>query len=198
MRARKLAPEKIAIHIADLATAEEPRRSSTNTMAMAQYQVLAGRLLDDERRDAAVGVFEGVIAVDPDDADAHNNKGFCLLPDDPAVALEALEMARDLDYEPQIINIANRVTALLLLGRFTAANDLAESGYMRFQDSESVRATLWDPDTLERDPTTVHIFDTVVFVADLGIFIARVVGDETLEERWAARKSLRAESLASS
>jgi hypothetical protein len=196
MRARKLDPGRIAIQIADLATSEEPRRSSTNTMAMAQYQVLAGRLLDDGRRDAAVGVFEGVIAVDPDDADAHNNKGFCLLPDDPAAALESLERARDLDYEPQIVNVANRVTALVRLGRLAAANELADGGYTRFHDSQPVRAALWDLDSLGADPTIVHVSDTTDFVAGLGIHIACAVEDETLEERWAARKSVRAEFLA--
>jgi len=74
----------------------------------------------------AAGIFEAVILVTPNDADAHNHYGFSLLPVDCATALVELEKANSLDYK-ELANLADRVLALHLLGRNEEAVALATS-----------------------------------------------------------------------
>jgi Flp pilus assembly protein TadD len=48
----------------------------------------AVRFLQDGRRREAAALFEALIDFDPDNPEAQNNLGFCLLPDDPERALQ--------------------------------------------------------------------------------------------------------------
>jgi hypothetical protein len=77
------------------------------------------------RLDVAAGIFEGWTRVDPKDPTGHNNYGFCLLPTHPAAAYEALRQAETLGFQPAILNAADRVLALHLLGLDDEARELA-------------------------------------------------------------------------
>jgi len=76
---------------------------------------------------AAADVFAGLVELRPWDGDALNNLGFCLLPIDLQAALQRLQEASLYPGESVTINVANRVLALLLLGRPTDAQGLAEA-----------------------------------------------------------------------
>lgn len=54
-------------------------------------------------REAATALFEAAIALNDSDAVAHNNLGFCLLPDRPKDALVALERAAELSFPQRLI-----------------------------------------------------------------------------------------------
>ena len=72
------------------------------------------------RRTEAAALFEASIRLDPTNADAHNNLGFCILPDDPIKSLGYFDKALELDgIHSRHIYIANRILALSILGKRT-------------------------------------------------------------------------------
>jgi hypothetical protein len=76
---------------------------------------------------AAADVFAGLVELRPWDGDALNNLGFCLLPVNPSAALERLQEASLYPNDAVTINVANRILALILLGRTDDARRLAET-----------------------------------------------------------------------
>ena len=98
-------------------------RINANLASRMQAQTCG--LLREGKSEAAATLFEFAVSENPNDAAAHNNLGFCLMPSDPDRAWSHLR-ASELGYEPAIINIVNRVQCLALLG--DAAGALALAG----------------------------------------------------------------------
>lgn len=110
----------------------------------------AVKFLEEERRLDAVILFKAAVLKEPKSPKAHNNLGFCLLPDDPRKALQCFEKALELDgVDIQLVNV-NRILVLALLGRRASAMDLAQSFLDSDSASDLVHSWLWDYDSLLR------------------------------------------------
>jgi hypothetical protein len=81
--------------------------------------------LNDGEIQEAADIFAGLVELRPADGDALNNLGFCLLPLDPSSGLEELEKASLYPQANVVLNLANRVLGLHLVGRDEAALELA-------------------------------------------------------------------------
>jgi tetratricopeptide (TPR) repeat protein len=142
-------------------------------------------LREGKRREAAA-VFEALTNLNPRNAAAWNNRGFCLLPDDPATALTFLEKAANLGYGSRGINAANRTLALFRLGRYATALELVEQATT---DVSALRdsAFLW---SIESDlPEVIHYDNALAYMVDLAKRSADAAGDSTASRRWLERPS---------
>jgi hypothetical protein len=116
-----MASRTVRLHdLAEAAMTSRPTAGASGQpsgLSTVDFVDVAAARLRHGRSEEAAAVFAGVVELCPDDADARNNYGFCLLPTDPEAALVELERARDLGVRPRAINAANRALALHLLGR---------------------------------------------------------------------------------
>jgi hypothetical protein len=127
-------------------TIHETALSVTTDRLAAQVQTHARSFLLEGRPREAAALFEFVCREQPENADALNNLGFCLIPESPRDALQYLERANRLGYAPQIINIYNRMCCHIAVGRFRVAIREAERYWGEVgQESGAVAATLWSP-----------------------------------------------------
>ncbi len=184
MRTRHLHADEVARIIAARSSSGEERQRDT-TMTVAQFVAPALAHLEQGRFSAAAAIFDACRIAAPWDAEAHNNYGFCMIPDDLKAALDALERAAELGMRFEPVNVANRMYVLLKLERSSTALEIAS----RFSASRGwSRATpgfLWsweDERTELRD-----IVDIRKYVADLALRIAHEVADETAIREWNRR-----------
>jgi hypothetical protein len=141
----------------------------------------AVRLLHEGHRGAAAAMFDAARHEQWDNAEFHNNFGFCLLPDDPAGALEALELASKMGYRGTV-NVCNRVLALFHVGRHAAALEVAERAVDGWKDLDTVPSYLWDftspePKLLEKQCPRCYLIK-------LAAHVAKASGDEVTAARW--------------
>lgn len=137
MGVRQVSEEDLAKEMADRFASPRPEPQLVYAMVAPAVEFLRGG-----RRVEAAALFEAALHLEPDNPDSLNNLGFCLLPDDPAQALEyfdrALETGRG---DIELIQV-NRMLALAKLGRQTSMLDLAADYLHRYADS-SPRPTSW-------------------------------------------------------
>ena len=166
MKVREVPAADLARVMADRLGAEpHPSKELTNLLVKP-----AVTFLEDGRRSEAATLFEAALRHDPTDADALNNLGFCLLPDDPEKALRHLDAAIDSGQADIEITNANRLLALIALGRWTSACDLAESHLDRHADSSPQRSVwLWQIDSVldASDATLIECEDIGSYVEAL-------------------------------
>lgn len=164
MQIRVLSEGKLANIMADR-LARSDQRSPTLADSFVMQAV---KFLNEDRRNDAVILFRAAVLKEPDSADAHNNLGFCLLPDDPNEALRYFEKALQLNGHGRLVDI-NRILTLVLLGRHTLAIDFAQA----FLDSETVdglyHAWLWDYDSIlnKGQPVLIEVQDFKEYVCGL-------------------------------
>lgn len=143
---------------------------------------VAARLLHEGQFGAAAAMFDAARHERWEDAELHNNFGFCLLPEDPEGALEALELANRLGLR-RTVNACNRILALFLIGRHAAALEVAEHAIDRWKDLDrDLAAYLWDfkspePKLLDRQCARCYI-------VRLGVHVADASGNELTAARW--------------
>lgn len=164
MRVREISANDLAKVMADRLGADA--RPSERLIDMLVRPAV--EFLEDDRRTEAAALFEAALRLDPRNAKALNNLGFCLLPDDPARALRYLGCAIDTGNADMEISIANRVLAPALLGRWTSACDLAAAHLNRRGDSSPRGPVwLWDSSSLLNDNTAV-----LTTCDDIGSYVA--------------------------
>lgn len=146
MQERSIARHSLESEITRRTVLEKPVGPTTDRLAM-QVQNHAKSFLAEGRFREAAALFEFVCREQPDNAEALNNLGFCLIPESPKVALEHLEKANRLGYSPQVINVYNRMCCHIAGGRLRAAVREAERYWDEPGEANAVAATLWCPGT---------------------------------------------------
>ena len=166
MKVREISANDLAKVMADRLGAD--RRPSERLIDMLVRPAV--KFLEDDRRTEAAALFEAALRLDPRNANALNNLGFCLLPDDPEQALRHLDAAIDTGSADMEISNANRVLALALLGRWTSACDLAAAHLSRHGDSSARGPVwLWESSSLLNDNTAV-----LMTCDDIGSYVAEL------------------------
>lgn len=193
MSTRRVEAGDLAREISHRAVAEVTKPD--NEKGSGDFVKTAVDFLQSGRRPVAAALFEALRHRDPDNAEAHNNFGFCILPDDPAAALEALQQADALGYGMRETNIANRIYALMRLNRLTEALQLAEVACAEVSSTPTVPAYLWsftsnDPG----NPDLLSPTDPISYVIGLAAHIAQAAHDEAALGFWKARDNRRTPS----
>lgn len=135
--------EAIAIELADRRLLrDDPRTSIPSLKLHADLQAKA--FLHDHRYAEAAALFEfmgerKMLAK----RDCLNNRGFCLIPDDPERALHLLQRAAAAGYTPAAVNIYNQMCCKITLKDFPGIRALSENYWSeQFEDSPP-SAALW-------------------------------------------------------
>lgn len=182
MNERIIAPEQLDAEIARRAVLDDQRTSGSLTMDQVQEQAL--KLLARGDRQTAAGLFEAIRAGSPENPEALNNLGFCILPDRPAEAVHHLTLAGALGYGHPAINCVNRMQAHLLVGQQHVALQLADELWARWDRVEPRgRAHLW---ALSATPELIILDDARTAVAALAAEVERSV-DRAGPRVWADR-----------
>lgn len=185
MRTRFVAADEIAHAIAAKVAADEPMNGS-KSMTVSSFVRPALSHLRAGHFGAAAAIFDACRLAAPGDPEAHNNFGFCAIPDDLATALAALERAAELGMQFEHVNVANRTFVLGRLDRSASALEVAE----RLVSSPNWRCRvggyLWDWESPEVT-TIVWVDDIRVYVASLARSIALATGDAVGATNWTAR-----------
>lgn len=200
---RRIDPGTLALEIADRVSSWEDREShkalllktlpphnkeaaalvmGSLTGEMTRHAVI---LLRQGRAKEAAALFEFGVRGAPDNAELHNNWGFCLIPVDPHRALQLLTRAQDLGYFCGPFNIYNQMCCLVSLGRHQAALSLAANSWDSVRACPPACGNIWRLDgsswTLE------HTKDVCRDVADLAASVAARHGGQDQVKTWSER-----------
>lgn len=152
--------------------ADRLARSEQRVSALADSFIMrAIEFLKKRRRDDAVLLFKAATLKEPKSAKAYNNLGFCLLPDNPNLALQHFEKALTLvdGIDKRLVN-TNRILTLAILGRPASAIDLGNSVLSADKMSGQFIYWLWDYNSLINDNIAQLIRCT-----DLGEYVRGLV-----------------------
>jgi hypothetical protein len=125
-RERVTDPGMVAGLVMDRLGNRAVRRERKGGLDPNEFVEKAVELLKENRVQEAANIFEGLLELRPADGTALNNLGFCLLPIDPVRGLELLQRASLFRPSSPLINSANRVMALSVVGRTDSARALAQ------------------------------------------------------------------------
>jgi hypothetical protein len=183
---REISEERLNAEIARRAVLQvpngEPDAESALAVDMAGH---ARALLLQGRGHEAAALFEFASKRRPADAEARNNLGFCLIPENPKQALWDLEAAARMGYDNTVVNVYNRVCCHSALRQARAAIALAD-GYWMGQDGPPIGAILW-----RRAPNggwdIAEVADSRHALADLIVSIAVEEGLRDEERIWRHR-----------
>ncbi len=178
---RRIDARQLSVVIADRTTSDPGDRS--DAFAISKYVGVAADLLASGQRDAAVHIFDMACSLSPGSGEAHNNRGFCRLPDDPEAALVDFERARALGVSDPLVAAANRSLALHRLGRNASALKVAADAWPGGMAANN-DATMWDCRAVEPSLLTI---DSQLYLAELGAEIAQRSGDVASAGTWIAR-----------
>lgn len=191
MADREVDPLELSVEIAKRAVApdETPTFVPVHSLAV-QMQAKARALLGDGQRTAAAALFEFAVSQAPSDPQAHNNLGFCLLPDEPQKALGHLRQAAELGYQPLAVNVHNQVTCLLTLGQPHEALTVAEGLWPLLGGEADFGGVLWAQ--TDSGAHQLAEFDSARgALAELCHSVAGRVGGEDLRAAWQERRPAR-------
>ena len=163
---RRISPDKLAREIAGRAVT----RGGADPNAAFALVLRASEAIDDGNREIAAAIFETARSLSPSDPTLANNHGFCLLPDDPAKALEAFSTARRLGLEDVLLS-ANTALAHLWLGAPAAA--LAECNAARKRGVPSRHpAYIWSASVGRAMPQLIADGDAVDYLHEIATLAA--------------------------
>jgi hypothetical protein len=136
---------------------------------------------------AAAALFDAARTINPRDAQAHNNYGFCMIPLDPDRALVAFEIAEKLAERSELVPLANRLFVYALTGRNASALALLEDRIDSWAEYRDQGAYLWSFDT---DPPfqLAQVDSAKAYILDLAVLIAQETGLPQLVDEWERRR----------
>jgi tetratricopeptide (TPR) repeat protein len=178
---RIISSEMVNAELARRAIEQSPSERYMYTM---ERQAL--EYLNEGRRDAAAGIFEAARILEPQNALAHNNYGFCLLPDHPMDALKAFRQAEGLR-GPNVVTSINQAVGHWLLGEHDDALRVVKEAYARGRGDED-EAYLWNYFDGE-DEVAVTLFDVTDYLCRFGLKVAKQEKDADAIKTWMARVS---------
>lgn len=158
--------------------------TSDGSIVVSKFVVPAAESLRAGRTSDATAIFRALLKIRPNDPEISNNYGFCLIPEDPAVALGWLNRAADLREGADGTNLANRVFACLRLEQYGDVIVLAEQLW-QIDDKDLARAYLW----LEAEDDSLTLGESVAakpYVALLAHRAAVAIGHDS-EPLWRGR-----------
>jgi hypothetical protein len=177
---RKVDEVELARLLADrAASAKEPSTRHIASPAP-HYVELALKLLADGRRTTAAAIFEAASTLAPHDAELVNNWAFCLIPDDPARALELLDRAANLGFASALTLAGNRLYCLMKLGRYSTGLAYAEDVVSRWPLLVGTDGYMWSLDGSDKTPSV----NLRTYALDLISKIASMTGDPLVEGNW--------------
>jgi hypothetical protein len=188
MRRRKIAEDVLARTLA-ARSVEEARGEGSNSDGALSIDKLtrpAVAFLENNRRAEAAAIFDAARTVSPQNPEAHNNYGFCLLPDHPEEALRALDRANELGYHAPVLNLANRLFGLLNLRRLTTGLECAEEFFRDWESWNIEGGYLWSTEPRD-DPQLVLVADARIYILEIAVHLASATGDESLITEWQLR-----------
>ena len=144
MAERRMDSSDIAAAIAEETTDRWRRVDSERDSRAADFVSVAAGHLRDGNPELAAAIFEALTYVNPNDAEALNNYGFCLLAIDHHAALRALRKANAIYRGANLVTVANVVLALHLVGDDEDAYAMAIAESTRSLPSDL--ALLWQID----------------------------------------------------
>jgi Tfp pilus assembly protein PilF len=150
------------------------------------------RLLSEGSRNAAAVMFDEARHAQWNNAEFHNNYGFCILPDDPAESIKALELAGSLGYV-RTVNICNRMLALSMIGKNAAALEVADRAIDRWETLDTDPSILWDINI--SNPELDRQECPRCYILKLAVHISKESGDEAEAVRWRTRAARLAPNL---
>ena len=165
----------------------DPEIPQISASLASRMQDPACALLRDRKFEAAATLFEFAASENPRDSYAQNNLGFCLMPSDLDRAWAHLNQAAQLNYEPAIINIFNRIQCLALLGDKVGALALADEEWAAAALTPRMPATLWRLDSTSGTLQLTERVDPVDALVTLAIDLAEEVGSPESVIDWRAR-----------
>jgi len=186
MTIREIPSSDLQYEIASRATAlTEPDSQGLDAVSLGELVRVALVLIEDGERDLAAALFDAARTAEPESAEAHNNYGFCILPDDPQRALPALRRSEGLGFANGAINLVNQVQAHLLLGQNRAAIAVAEQLHRRWDRLPRAISFIWALDG-NSGPRLIQVLDPRPVAYALAALAADQTGDESAA-RWRKR-----------
>ena len=179
---RRVDQGELASLVADHVTTLTGRRSPLAE----RFIKIAVDLIEADRRADAAAIFR--VAVDVDEGpSAHNNYGFCLLPDKPDEALAALQRVAELGWGNMPINVCNRIHGMILTGKLALALDLAEKFFETNGLAPTGSAWLWAVAERDSTPKMVGVGDVTRHIFSLAQCAAALADDDALLRLWTLR-----------
>lgn len=166
------------------ASGNEGRRSGGRTVDNLVGPALQ-RLEEGEPRLAAA-LFDAHRTIFPDDARAHNNYDFCMMPVDAELSFAALQHAAALGLHLEPVNVANRMLLLRQFARPATALEIAERLANSTAWERAAYGHLWDRHLAPTEWRT-NGCDPRSYVAELAAEIAAESRDELALRTWRAR-----------
>lgn len=169
MSSRPIDLTALAQVLAERSAAADPPTVDQSRFA-SKFVRSAVAFLQEARYIEAAALFEAIVRRQPDDPEALNNLGFCLLASDPDKALKSLSLANDQPSADHDLIDINRLLTLFVLGRKTAATDLADRLLHRLADGRGLRTPtfLWEPASLLAGaPNLVERTDMLAYVQEV-------------------------------
>ncbi|MFI6510295.1 hypothetical protein ACIBCT_22040 [Streptosporangium sp. NPDC050855] len=146
MRDRNVSIEDLNAEIAHRAVLESKSISESLTptlFLMSELENHAVTLLRERQYSESAALFNFAIQQWPNDPRAHNDLGFCLLPENPSKALIHLNNAARMGYEPYAINIYNKMCCYLSMHQPRAVLALAEEFWRERPDELDSTGVIW-------------------------------------------------------
>ncbi len=171
--------------IAKRAIAPARSRQLRYSVLAAQMQGKAQDFLAAGRRREAAALFEFALSQSPDDRDALNNLGFCLVVDEPDAALQHLRHARSLGYTPLGINVYNEAFVLRRQGQARVALQVVEDNWDAINAAGPAAAVLWQVSAGGAYELT-HVPDVRTALLELCVDLAQLQGG-AVAQRWSER-----------
>jgi hypothetical protein len=184
MRTRQVGAEDLARVIAAKAASGETAGGGSS-LTVSGFVKPALEHLQEGRHATAAAIFDACRIAAPSDAEAHNNYGFCVLPTDPQEALAALETAAQLGMRYAPVNVANRMLALVRLGRPATALEVASRFAATRAWSRPAFGFLWSWDA--EPPKLSAVEDIRLYVAAFALDVATNVDDDVAIRSWKRR-----------